>query len=92
MVAGATIQETTIVVERATWEDATIIHERTRIQGDRVKNGELECPLCEIVKPVAEYALYALPPGKKGYVQVYRCRECGHIFAPRGDTIDMKEE
>ena len=52
---------------------------------DRIPNAKMQCPFCGNVAAVSEYIPYVLPPGKKGYVQIYRCEEkgCKFCFAPK---------
>ena len=60
------------------------------MEGEQLK---LTCPFCGNVAPVSEYIPYVLPPGKKGYVQIYRCEEkgCKFCFAPKEEEVIMEK-
>lgn len=54
---------------------------------DAVNSTRVECPFCASVMLLAKVERLQVAAGREAdMVQPYRCRVCGHIFAPRDLT------
>jgi hypothetical protein len=51
------------------------------------------CPRCELEQPMRDYAILGMSPlYAELLAQVYRCKLCDHLFAPRGTAAANQGE